>query len=284
VRTSAPRHAARHVQNCAPTGGHAQGLATRLPSRGSISGVAVRRCVGLLLVAALALVLVVAVREPLLPCAPGGSDDDVQDQSQRESSPRPHRGVTESADHPAGTRALRSQDPSVSVPARISVVSRSPLPRRRYPEEVAGSAVLVGLIAAIPVAMVSLVAPLFAQTLADGGGVRRALGSAWITDSEDWEMIPLYLLGALVMSALTAVVASLVWSFVSARTPTRPSIAHVVAACAAAAVPLVVMLLVNPHWNLAVLPAAAAGLIALVAIPHLGYERSRRRRTTDSVG
>jgi hypothetical protein len=149
---------------------------------------------------------------------------------------------------------------------------------------VAGSAVLVGLIAAIPVAMVSLVAPLFAQTLADGGGVRRALGSAWITDSEDWEMIPLYLLGALVMSALTAVVASLVWSFVSARTPTRPSIAHVVAACAAAAVPLVVMLLVNPHWNLAVLPAAAAGLIALVAIPHLGYERSRRRRATDSVG
>jgi hypothetical protein len=148
---------------------------------------------------------------------------------------------------------------------------------------VAGSAVLVGLIAAIPVAMVSLVAPLFAQTLADGGGVRRALGSAWITDSEDWEMIPLYLLGALVMSALTAVVASLVWSFVSARTPTRPSIAHVVAACAAAAVPLL-MLLLNPHWNLAVLPAAAAGLIALVAIPHLGYERSRRRRATDSVG
>lgn len=143
----------------------------------------------------------------------------------------------------------------------------------------AGSAVLVALIAAIPVAMVSLVTPLAAQTLAEGGGVRMAFGSLWITDGEDWEMIPMYLLGALVVAALTAVIASLVWSFVSARTPTRPSIAHGVATAAAAAVPLLTLLL-NPHWNFAVLPAVAAGLIALVAIPRLGYERSRRSHST----
>ena len=156
------------------------------------------------------------------------------------------------------------------------LVSGSPLPRRRSGDEVAGSAVLLGLVAAIPVAMMSLTGPLFAQTLADGGGVRRALGAAWITDGEDWEMIPMYLLGALVLAALTAVVASLVWWSVSARTPTRPWVAHVAATGAAAAVPLL-MLLLNPHWSLAVVPAAAAGLIALVAIPRVGYERQRRR-------
>lgn len=88
-------------------------------------------------------------------------------------------------------------------------------------------------------------------------------------------MIPTYLLGALVMGASTAVAASLVWSFVSARTPSRPWIAHVVAVAAAAGVPLL-LLLVNPSWSAASLPSVAAGLIALVAVPRLGYERTRR--------
>ncbi|HEY0238838.1 MAG TPA: hypothetical protein VGC37_09340 [Friedmanniella sp.] len=145
--------------------------------------------------------------------------------------------------------------------------------RRRHPEEVAGSAVLVGLLAAIPVAGVSLTAPLFLQTLADGAGLGEALGAAWITDGEDWEQIPLYLLGALLMAALCAVVASLTWSIASARRLVRPWVSRGLASAAAAAVPLL-MVLVNPHWTLALLPAAAAGLITFVALPRVAYERT----------
>ena len=147
--------------------------------------------------------------------------------------------------------------------------------RRRHPEEVAGAAVVVGLVAAVPVALLSLVAPLVVETLRQGGGPREVLEAVAITDGEDWEMIPLFLLGALVIGALTAVVASLVWSFVSARTSSRPSIAHVAAALAAAAVPLLLSLATQSR-ALALLPPVAAALVALVALPRLGHERTRR--------
>jgi len=148
-------------------------------------------------------------------------------------------------------------------------VSGPPAGRRRHPEEVVGRAVVVGLASAIPVALLVLLLPAFAQGLADGGGVAQAW-SATAPTGEDWEMIPLFLLGALVLAAVIAGVAAAAWLLVTARVPARPRVASLGAAAAAAAVPLL-LLAWGSGWDQVLPPTVAAGLIALVAARQVGY-------------
>ena len=104
----------------------------------------------------------------------------------------------------------------------------------------------------------------------------QALAATWTTDPEDWEMIPLFLGGAVLLAALVATVAAVVWCLVAARAPGRPWVAQVAAALVAAAVPPL-LLAWEGNWSIAGPAAAAAGLIALVAAPRVGFVRERRR-------
>ena len=148
------------------------------------------------------------------------------------------------------------------------------LRHRRYPEAVVGSAVVVGLVSAIPVTLLIGLVPLFVQALSDGATLAQALSAMAITDSEDWEMVPLALGGALLIAALISVVAAGVWCFLAARTPGRPWVAQVAAAVVAAAVPPL-LLAWDGNWNVAAPAAVAAGLIALVTAPRVGFPRAR---------
>jgi hypothetical protein len=154
-------------------------------------------------------------------------------------------------------------------------VSSPPAGRQRHPEEVVGRAVVVGLASAIPVALLVLLVPGFARGLAGGGDVAEAW-SATAPTGEDWEMIPVFLLGALVLAAAIAIVAATVWLLASARLPARPRVAQLGAAAAAAAVPLL-LLAWGSRWDQVLPPAVAAGLIALVAAPRLGHETRQVR-------
>ncbi len=145
--------------------------------------------------------------------------------------------------------------------------------RRRHPEVVVGRAVLVGLVSAVPLALLVLLLPLFARALAGGAGLAQAWAATVPTDDEDLEMLPLYLVGALVVGALVALVAAGVWCVVASRVPDRAWVARASATVAAAAVP--VLLFAWENWSLAAPTALAAGLIALVAAPHVGYDRPR---------
>ena len=147
--------------------------------------------------------------------------------------------------------------------------------RRRHPEEVVGRAVVVGLASAVPVALLVLLLPAFAQGLADGGGVAQAW-SATAPTGEDWEIVPFFLLGALVLAAVVAVVAAAAWLLVTARVPARPRVASLGAAAAAAAVPLL-LLAWGSGWDQVLPPAVAGGLIALLAAPRVGHETSQVR-------
>lgn len=139
-----------------------------------------------------------------------------------------------------------------------------------------GSAVLVGLVAAVPVAALTLLVPVVVDELSAGATLTQALAATWITDPEDWEMIPLFLGGAVLLAALVATVAAVVWCLVVARAPRRPWVAHIAAAVVAAAVPPLLFAW-EGNWSVAGPAAAAAALVALVAAPRVGFGRERGR-------
>jgi hypothetical protein len=85
-------------------------------------------------------------------------------------------------------------------------VSGLPPGRRRHPEEVVGRAIVVGLATAVPFALLVLLVPLFAQAPADGSDVSEAWSATALTD-EDWEMVPLFLTGALLVAATISILA-----------------------------------------------------------------------------
>lgn len=145
-----------------------------------------------------------------------------------------------------------------------------------------GSAVVVGLASTVPVALLILLLPHVVQTLADGG----SLGQAWEATTptgEDWEMVPLFGIGALLVAAVISVVGAAVWLLVAARLPHRPWVAQLAAAAAAAAVPMLLLTL-DAHWSLVLPTAVAAGLIAPVAAPRVGYDRRQREPVPGGAG
>lgn len=148
------------------------------------------------------------------------------------------------------------------------------LQHRRYPEDVVKSAVIVGLVSAIPVTVVIGLVPLFVEALVAGGSWTQALAAMAITDSEDWEIVPWALAQALVVAALISVVAAGVWCLLAARTPERPWVARIGAAVVAAAVPPL-LLAWDGYWNVAAPAAIAAALIAFIAAPRVGFTRRR---------
>jgi len=143
----------------------------------------------------------------------------------------------------------------------------------RLADRTIGLALVVGIVVAIPVALLAYVTPSVARALRSGAGAVETLGAAVITDEEDWELMPMYLLGALVVGALTALVAVLVWLVLDARGSTRA--ARIVAAVAAAAVPLTSLLMIS-SWALVVVPSTAAGLLSFALLP---WVRRRSRAT-----
>ena len=113
------------------------------------------------------------------------------------------------------------------------------LVRRRNSVDVLGYAVLVGLVAAVPAALLVLAALGVGQALLAGEGWEQAWASLSLTD-DDWELVPLILLFAVVCGALTAIPTTAVWLTLIARTRHRRS-ADVGAALVAAAVPFALL-------------------------------------------
>lgn len=136
------------------------------------------------------------------------------------------------------------------------------------------SAVLVGAVAAIPSVVVALPTLSLVQALVGGSGLVQAWQAAGGMTDEDWEMVPALLIGAVFIGALIAAISACVWLVIIDRLQGRPRVARVGAALAAAAVPI--LLLVLPNWPLAVAVALPAGLIALVAAPRVGYGHRNR--------
>lgn len=143
----------------------------------------------------------------------------------------------------------------------------------RQVDKAVSTALVVGMVVAIPVALLAYVAPGFVGALRDGASSGEALATLVISDPEDWELVPLFLLGAVLIGALTAIVASLVWLKVTAHGSDRT--ARLVAACAAAAIPVAALLIIS-NWHLVVLPSLAAGVITFMAIPRLCRVASTR--------
>ncbi|GAA3570350.1 hypothetical protein GCM10022197_28450 [Microlunatus spumicola] len=138
-----------------------------------------------------------------------------------------------------------------------------------------GSAAIVGLVAGAVVGILCVFAPLFVRALLDGGSLGQALMAMAITDSEDWELIPVFLGGALVVGALTSVAAVVVWWAITTRVPGQPWVARLGAAVSAAAACLL-MLAGTTNLSIAVPAAVAAGVVAAVAAPLVGFDRSQR--------
>ena len=153
-----------------------------------------------------------------------------------------------------------------AVPAGVAI-------SRRDSTGVVGMAVLAGAIAAMPVAFLGIVTIPLQESLAQGAGLREALGSSLPT-SEDWEILPFFLLAAVLVGAVAALVASLIWLSVSARVPHLPWLAHGLAAGLAGALSALFWL-VSGLWT----PAAATGLLAaataLIFAPRVTHQRRR---------
>jgi len=158
-----------------------------------------------------------------------------------------------------------------AVPAKASV-------SRRDSTDVVGLAVLVGAIAALPVTFLSLMTIPLRESLAQGAGPREALGSSLPT-SEDWEILPFFLLGAVLVGAVAGFVASLIWLAIIARVPRLPWLAHGAATLLVGAF-AATFWLVSGLWT----PAAATGLLAgataLISAPRVTHLRRRRSGTS----
>lgn len=146
---------------------------------------------------------------------------------------------------------------------------------RGRPEAVLGSALVVGLASSVPTALLILLAPNFVRALIGGASVGQAWEATSLTD-DDWEMIPVFLLSAVLVGALISLVAAAIWLLIRAKAPNSPWAAQLGAGVAAAAVPMLVLALAN--WNLALSIAVPAALLALVAAPWVGQDRSHRKR------
>jgi len=144
------------------------------------------------------------------------------------------------------------------------------LQRRRNTDQVMGSAAIVGVVAGAVIGILCLLAPLFVRALLDGASLGQALRAMAITDSEDWELIPVFLKGALVVGALTSVAAVAVWW----ATYPVDWVAGLGAAVSAAAACLL-MLAGTTYLSIALPASVAAGVVAAVAAPLVGFDRSR---------
>ena len=146
-------------------------------------------------------------------------------------------------------------------------------------------AVLVGVVAALPAAALSLTAQSILQELARGG----TWGQAWIaagwTDGEDLEMVPALAASAVFLAFFAAVAAAGVWLAVTRRMTcgedeefagrevNRVWVARWAGVLTAVAVPLLPLLVTN--WPLALAAALPAGLVALMAEHWVTHEDVR---------
>lgn len=140
---------------------------------------------------------------------------------------------------------------------------------------VVASAITVGVVAAVPVALLVVLGPAFAQALVDGA----SLGQAWdatAPTSDDWEVLPAFLVGAVFLSLPTSLATAATWLLIR-RSRTSALLAHAGAAVAAAGVPLLLLAFVNP--SLAVSVAVPAALVTLVAAPLVARARRQPART-----
>lgn len=122
----------------------------------------------------------------------------------------------------------------------------------------------------VPTAALTLPALDIVIALAKGSSFASALRATYWGD-EDLEMLPFLVIGAVMLGALVAVVAAAAWHLAVSRRPGRPLLARCSAALAAAFVP--VLLLVLPNWPFAVAIAIPAAALAAVGAPVIGYKR-----------
>lgn len=139
-------------------------------------------------------------------------------------------------------------------------------------EVVLSRAALIGLASAIPISLLSLMTLGFIQALGEGAAPRAALANA-LPGGEDWEILPFFLLGAVVVGAVVASLASLAWWWIATRWTHRRWLAMLAAVVVAAVLPAVAFIDAT-RWPLALSTATLAGLAALLAAPHVCYEPS----------
>ena len=130
-------------------------------------------------------------------------------------------------------------------------------------------AIATAALTSVPAALLLMPVLSIASSLTAGHGWAEAWQEAQLTD-EDWEMFPAFLVMALMVGILAAVASASAWLVAVKRSHPRWAL-HLLAALAAAAVPLLCCLMLNPP--LAVGGGVAAGVVALVAAPRLGYEQ-----------
>lgn len=144
--------------------------------------------------------------------------------------------------------------------------------RRRSPEHVLGLAAVAGLASGLIMAIGAILVNAFIQASNEGAGVGQAFKALAITDAEDWELIPMFLAGAVVIGAVTSIAAVATWWEITTRSPGRPWVARLGGAATAAVLPLLLIAAIS-NWSLAVPIAVAAALAAVIAAPSIGYER-----------
>ena len=144
--------------------------------------------------------------------------------------------------------------------------------RRRNPEHALGLAAVVGLASGLIVAIVAILMIAFIQALNEGANIGHAFEAMAITDADDWELIPMFMAGAVVIGAVTSIAAVAAWWEITTRSPGRPRVARLGGAATAAVLPLLLIAAIS-NWSLAVPVAVAAALAAAVAAPSIGYER-----------
>lgn len=155
---------------------------------------------------------------------------------------------------------------------QTSSMSETRCRRRRSPERVVGLAALVGLASGAILALPALLIAVFLRAVNDGDSTGQAFAAMAITDGEDWELIPVFLAGAILVGAVTSVAAVAVWWEVVARLPGRPWVARVAAGAVGAALPLLLLSFLS-NWLLALAVAVPAALVSAIASPLVGYER-----------
>ena len=141
---------------------------------------------------------------------------------------------------------------------------------RRFSADVVSRAAVTGLIVAAPITILSFAIFVFGLSLVEGKPLPAALRAALLTD-EDWEILPFWLFGSVVVGAGVAAIAGVVWLPIARRRPARLWLANLAAAGVAAGLSALPYL-AGIQW-LALCVAFLVGVTALLVAPRVYTER-----------
>lgn len=139
---------------------------------------------------------------------------------------------------------------------------------KRRPGALLRIALLLGMGSGLVLALTDLIIISVSGSMSEGATFVRAVTSISATD-EDWEMIPAYLIGALLLGATVALAAAGVWLLLSSRLAHSFWVPWLGATIVATVIPFGILLGGIPGVRTAI-PAA---LITFIATPIVAYDR-----------